>query len=211
MTPTFGLTYLFTDGTEHAIPNVEERLIIKTQAKAKPQFAPVALPPKPGGQGGQNEYLFIEDADVRLCFALNLDAAIRQWLWGHEVAGWPYWVDKKDVTRIEKENQKRKRAERIPLWEAARVLCWPAVAMLGNVVYIDKYVGNWGHVVGIPTDAAVNAEMIHSHPGWIHLAVNTKGQIILRNGLPSYVPIFAREGRRGKASGSLWIDTGYLG
>lgn len=195
------------------IPGVSKWKIVKTQAKPKPQFAPVALPPKPAGQGGQNEYLFLDGDDLNLYRLLNPKWSIRQWLWGHDRSGWIAWVEKKEVQRINKLNKKRKRKDWIPLHEG-NMICWPAIAMLNNVVYIGDTVqtkrGLYGRLIGIPADALLNETLLLTHPGWIHVATNTKGTVIYRDGAPSYMPIYERAGRRSKAKGDLWINMDYL-
>ena len=65
------LEYTTKSGEVKSIQNVSIYKIIKTQAKPKPQFAPIALPPKPGGSGGQNEYMWIEGDDMELLKELN--------------------------------------------------------------------------------------------------------------------------------------------
>lgn len=208
------ITYTTIEGNQKIIQGISKYLVAKTQAKPKPQFAPVALPPKPAGQGGQNEYIFLDGKDLAFERLLNPNLLIQKWLWGHEHGGWIYWVDKKDAARIARENKKRKRRDRIPLHVGARLICWPAIALLNNYLYIDQVVGtkkgDYGHVVGIPADAALDLSMITSHPGWIHIVTNTKGQVIYRDGCPSYMGVYAREGRRVKAKGSLWIPMSYV-
>jgi hypothetical protein len=145
---------------------------------------------------------------------LNVPQPVRQWMWGHATAGWIAWVDPKDAQRIDRENKKKKRSQRVSLWEGASLLCWPAISLLGGCLYIDEVrntgKGPYGHVVGIPADAALGADAMFTYPGWVHIATSTSGQVILKSGFPSFMPVYAREGRRGKATGSLWIPMDFL-
>lgn len=203
------LEYTTKSGEVKSIQNVSIYKIIKTQAKSKPQFAPIALPPKPGGSGGQNEYMWIEGDDMELLKELNVNQAVRKWLWGHRQSGWIYWVDKQDAKRIDKENKGKPGKLKEKDWNAAKILNWPVIAILNNYIYISEIVntkkGPYGKVVGIPADAKLSTELLFTHPGWVHTANNTKGSPIYKDGELSFMPIFAREGRRNKAKGSLWI------
>jgi len=207
------LKYLDKTDTEWIIPHVTLFQVARTQAHKRAQFAPVALPPKPAGQGGQNEYLFLSGDDLALYRTLNPSYPVRQWLWGHDRSGWIAWAEPKEAQRIERENKKRKRRDWIPLHEA-RMICWPAIALMGNGIYIDDIQptkkGEYGHVVGIPAAADLSLVNQETYPGWIHTAKNPGGGVILKDGQPAYMPLFAREGRKGKARGSLWIAMEYL-
>ena len=202
------LKYKDNSGLEWIIPNVRAYRVVKTQAARRDQFAPLALPPKPNGQGGQTEYLLQSGADLSLWRQLNPTSAVQKWLWGHETSGWIAWVEKRDVLRIEKANKKLPRRQRVPLWEAARLICWPAIALTGNLVYVkgDPTRNGWGEVVGIPADADMALINQEDYPGWIHTAYNPKGDLILRDGQPAKMPLMSRTGRAGKAKGGLWID-----
>lgn len=207
------LVYQTKNFSLKTIPGVSVWKVIKTQAKPKPQFAPVTLPPKPAGQGGQSEYIFLEGDDLEFYRLLNPKWSIRQWIWGHPTAGWIAWVYKTEVTRIAKLNKKLPRRDWIPLHEG-RLICWPVIAMLNNKLYISDSVqtrkGLYGRVVGIPTDALLDTTLLLTHPGWVHVATNTKGAVIYRDDAPSYMPIYERTGRRSKAKGDLWINMDYL-
>ena len=60
------IKYQTKDGAQVTIPHVAAYKVVKTQAARRDQFAPVALPPKPAGQGGQTEYLILSGDDDTL-------------------------------------------------------------------------------------------------------------------------------------------------
>ena len=203
------IKYKDKSGNEITIPHVAAYRVVKTQAARRDQFAPVALPPKPAGQGGQTEYLILSGDDLALWRRVNPTFAYRKWLFGRDSAGGIAWVAPTEVIRIDKMNKNLPRRQRQPLCEATRVIWWPAIALMGNLIYIDQIVptkkGLYGHVVGIPADADTNLLTVDEYPGWFPKPYNPQGVPVLRDGVQPVMPLMAREGRRSKAKGSEWI------
>ncbi len=203
------IKYKDKQGNEITIPHVAVYRIVKTQAARRDQFAPVALPPKPAGQGGQTEYLILSGDDLALWRRVNPTFACRKWLFGRDSAGGIAWVAPTEVIRIDKMNKKLPRRQRQPLCEATRIIWWPAIALMGNLIYIDSIVptkkGAYGHVVGIPADADLALLSVEEYPGWLQKPFNPQGVPVLRDGAQPVMPLMAREGRKSKAKGSLWI------
>ena len=208
------IKYKDKQGNEITIPHVAVYSVVKTQAARRDQFAPVALPPKPAGQGGQTEYLILSGDDLALWRRVNPASPVQKWLWGHEQSGWIAWVEPKDALRIDKANKKLPRRQRVPLWEGARYICWPAIALTGNLIYVDSIVptkkGAYGHVVGIPADADMALLSVDEYPGWLQKPFNPQGVPVKRDEVQPVMPLMAREGRKSKAKGGLWIPVDSL-
>ena len=71
------IKYQTKDGAQVTIPHVAAYRVVKTQAARRDQFAPVALPPKPAGQGGQTEYLILSGDDLALWRRVNPTAPVQ--------------------------------------------------------------------------------------------------------------------------------------
>lgn len=204
------IVYKTKTGETKTIENVLKFYVSKTQARKLTQFAPVALPPKYKGQGGQNEWVLIQGDDMELCRRLNPAPTIRQFLWGHTHGESIYWIEKREVRRVDEILKKIPRKRRPNKAELARVLCWPAIAIMMNIIYVAEIKGEWSRVIGIPADADMSLITQEEYPGWIHTLYNPRGQLIWRGGFLSHMPLFDRVGRPGKAKGGLWIRNEFI-
>lgn len=211
------IKYKDTDGLEWIIPNVTAYRIVKTQARKRAQFAPVALLPKPNGTGGQSEWIQIDGLTMDLYRLLNPNLACQQWLWSHDHGESIAWIEKKEQVRVDKIWRKIPRRMKVPRFTLARVLSWPAIAIMLNIVYTvgEPVKGKGGEmyleVVGMPADIDISTVTEEAYPGWVQACNSVSGKPVLRDGQNPKMILASRKGRKSPTkNGSLWIPVSTL-